>query len=104
MFPWDKSQHAELRCDFAFFLGVVVAILSSSTSHATVISCPPTTLQEQANPTLRQLCFAIEQAVDDAVPPQPQYAGRLEERNTNLNSKRQDVDHVFLRFGRRFGF
>jgi hypothetical protein len=28
---------------------------------------------------------------------------RVEERNVNGNAKRQDVDHVFLRFGRRLG-
>lgn len=33
----------------------------------------------------------------------PDTARLVDERNTNLNAKRQDVDHVFLRFGRRFG-
>ncbi|KAJ8984287.1 hypothetical protein NQ317_009771 [Molorchus minor] len=92
-----------------FFLAIIMAILTTSVVNSTIINCPPNTLQEQQNPTVRQLCYAVEQIVDDGapvpvLPPQPQYFGRLEERNTNLNSKRQDVDHVFLRFGRRFGF
>ncbi|XP_018573133.1 myosuppressin-like [Anoplophora glabripennis] len=88
---------------FSLIFGVVTLILTSSISKASVISCPPSSFQEQSNPALRQLCYAIEQAVDEVVPQQTQFPGRLEERNTNLNAKRQDVDHVFLRFGRRFG-
>ncbi|XP_057664360.1 myosuppressin [Diorhabda carinulata] len=80
--------------------GTVLAILLTSVAKASIISCPPSAIQEQMNPSLRQLCFAIEQAVEDMP---KQYADRLEERNTNLNDKRQDVDHVFLRFGRRLG-
>ncbi|KAJ8934882.1 hypothetical protein NQ314_013161 [Rhamnusium bicolor] len=53
---------------FSFIVGIVVLILTSTMSKASVISCPPSSLQEQANPALRQLCFAIEQAVDEVVP------------------------------------
>ncbi|CAH1103336.1 unnamed protein product [Psylliodes chrysocephalus] len=81
-------------------VGMVFAILLSSVAKASIISCPPSSIQEQMNPALRQLCYAIEQAVED-IP--KQYTERLDERNTNLNTKRQDVDHVFLRFGRRYG-
>ncbi|KAL3290349.1 hypothetical protein HHI36_023692 [Cryptolaemus montrouzieri] len=76
------------------FLGVLSAFMIS-TASASVISCPPSNLQE-TSPYLRQLCYAIEQAISENAPPQEQY-------NLGGNAKRQDVDHVFLRFGRRMG-
>ncbi|KAG5880810.1 hypothetical protein JTB14_030828 [Gonioctena quinquepunctata] len=82
-------------------VGTFIAILFSSVARASIISCPPNPLQEQVHPALRQVCDAIEQAIVD-ISQQQAFAGRLEERNTNMNAKRQDVDHVFLRFGRRF--
>ncbi|CAH1158496.1 unnamed protein product [Phyllotreta striolata] len=82
-------------------VGIVFSILLTSVAKASIISCPPSSLQEQMNPKLSQLCYAIEQAVE-SIP--KQYGDRLDERNANLmNTKRQDVDHVFLRFGRRYG-
>ncbi|KAH1023124.1 hypothetical protein HUJ04_012394 [Dendroctonus ponderosae] len=87
-----------------FFFGMLVFVLLCSMTSATVISCPPNSIQQEINPKLSQLCFAIEQALQDSSPQNDAYTARLvDERNTNLNAKRQDVDHVFLRFGRRFG-
>ncbi|CAG9828267.1 unnamed protein product [Diabrotica balteata] len=81
-----------------FFFATVLGVLS--VTRASIISCPPNPIQEQLNPAVRQLCVAIEQAVEE-VP--KEYAERLDDRAINLNTKRQDVDHVFLRFGKRFG-
>ncbi|RZC41813.1 hypothetical protein BDFB_000646, partial [Asbolus verrucosus] len=85
----------------AVVLGAIAVILTSSSTSASVISCPPNNPQE-ASPYLRQLCYTIEQVISENVIPEEQYR-RLDERNVNANAKRQDVDHVFLRFGRRFG-
>lgn len=46
-----------------FVLGVVSVFLSCSTSTASVISCPPNNLE--VAPNLRQLCYAIEQAISE---------------------------------------
>lgn len=51
--------------------GTGVLLLSSSLTTASVISCPPSNLQE-ASPNLRQLCYAIEQAISENAIPQDQ--------------------------------
>ncbi|XP_066247486.1 myosuppressin [Euwallacea similis] len=88
-----------------FFFGLVVLVFFYSMTTASIISCPPNNIQQEINPKINQLCFALEQVLQDSSPQNEGYAGRLvDERNTNFNAaKRQDVDHVFLRFGRRFG-
>lgn len=70
----------------SLIFGVVAVILTSPVSKASVISCPPSSLQEQANPALRQLCYAIEQAVDEVIPQQTQceyflYIIQINDRN-----------------------
>ncbi|CAH1153260.1 unnamed protein product [Phaedon cochleariae] len=87
----------------SWLCGALLAILVSSLARAATISCPPTLEQEQLRPALRQLCYALEQMVED-MPQQEQpcsAAGRVELRD--VSKKRQQVDHVFLRFGRRMG-
>ncbi|CAG9760323.1 unnamed protein product [Ceutorhynchus assimilis] len=87
-----------------FFLIMVSIFTIYSSSSASVINCPLNNFQQEINPKISQLCYAIEQALQDSPSQNDAFAGRLiDERNTNLNAKRQDVDHVFLRFGRRFG-
>ncbi|CAH0562672.1 unnamed protein product [Brassicogethes aeneus] len=82
-----------------FILGVACLFLTSSTAVASVISCPPN--NEIVSPKLHQLCNAIEQAINEVQVSPLDY--RMDERSP-AEKKRQDVDHVFLRFGRRFGY
>ncbi|KAF7287728.1 myosuppressin-like [Rhynchophorus ferrugineus] len=82
--------------------GVVCSIFFLSTGSASVISCPPNSYYNpDVNPKISQLCMAIEQVLSESSPQNDRFLSRLvDERNANLNAKRQDVDHVFLRFGR----
>ncbi|XP_030748540.1 myosuppressin isoform X2 [Sitophilus oryzae] len=84
-----------------FFFGVI-AFFCLSKASASVISCPPNGYYQDVNPKISQICMAIEQALSDSSSPKENnyFSRMLDERNTNLNAKRQDVDHVFLRFGR----
>ncbi|XP_050314318.1 myosuppressin-like [Anthonomus grandis grandis] len=94
------------------FFGVSTLVILNSLASASVISCPPNAIQQELNPNVNKLCYFVEQIMQDPsaqmqIPQGSQgdaYVERLVgERNTNMNSKRQDVDHVFLRFGRRLG-
>ncbi|CAH1153259.1 unnamed protein product [Phaedon cochleariae] len=88
-------------------IAIAVALSTAPAAEASVISCPTDAIQDQLDPTLRQLCLAIEQAVED-LPRQPMNA-RIEDPNNMMTIKRNDDsskitrDHEFLRFGRRFG-
>ncbi|KAG5880809.1 hypothetical protein JTB14_030827 [Gonioctena quinquepunctata] len=75
------------------------AVVLSSSTNAYVISCPINMLQDQASSGLRQLCAALEQAIED-MPHQTAYSGVLGDSNTLSSGKR--VDHSFLRIGKRF--
>ncbi|KAJ3640040.1 hypothetical protein Zmor_003360 [Zophobas morio] len=94
----------------AVVFGVAAVFLSNASTTAYMISCPPNDLLE-ASPSLRHLCYIVEKAVvDNSISDEPSYrrvverdVSPLAERVVNPNAKRQDVDHVFLRFGRRFG-
>lgn len=50
------------------FFGMVAFFFLYSVSSASVISCPPSSIQQEMNPKISQLCFAIEQALQDSPP------------------------------------
>ncbi|KAL1492734.1 hypothetical protein ABEB36_010943 [Hypothenemus hampei] len=97
-------MHQSVVC---FFFGMVVFAFFYSVATASVISCPPNSVQQEINPKISELCYAIQQTLQDSSPQNDEYIGQLlDERtasNLRTNAKRQDVDHVFLRFGRRYG-
>ncbi|EFA12055.1 uncharacterized protein LOC135267220 [Tribolium castaneum] len=86
----------------AIVFGAVAVFLANASTTAYYVSCPPNDALE-ASTSLRHLCSFIEQAVNDNVVIQDEPFRRIVGRNVNPNTKRQDVDHVFLRFGRPFG-
>ncbi|KAF2885681.1 hypothetical protein ILUMI_20454 [Ignelater luminosus] len=82
-------------------VGILAAFLTSSSVTASVDTtnlCPP-----DASPKMRQLCLlaSLEQFLAEN-PPRPN-ADVLDTQLYDRGTKRQDVDHVFLRFGRRLG-
>ncbi|KAF7287727.1 hypothetical protein GWI33_003365 [Rhynchophorus ferrugineus] len=98
-----QKQILKIKMKTAFgtiCLSAVVALYCLSS--ASVINCPPNGyFQQDTNSKLNQLCSIVEQALMESSPQNDRYLWKLtDDRNTNLNVKRQDVDHVFLRFGR----
>ncbi|XP_076260907.1 myosuppressin-like [Rhynchophorus ferrugineus] len=87
-----------MKVSLAFLiLGAAFGYFSINEGSASVISCPPNGyLQQDINPKLTQLCSTVEQIIGDSSSSERYLLRDGEERN----AKRQDVDHVFLRFGR----
>ncbi|KAF5288352.1 hypothetical protein FQA39_LY15442 [Lamprigera yunnana] len=81
-------------------LGVLVAFLTSSEAMTveTTNLCP-----SDASPKMRQLCLlaSLEQFL--AENPSRSNVEAMDTQLYDRGTKRQDVDHVFLRFGRRLG-
>ncbi|GJQ66804.1 hypothetical protein Trydic_g18572 [Trypoxylus dichotomus] len=83
--------------------GIVSIFLINSSSSTTIpmINCEPNSLSE-APAKIRQLCYYVMEQLRSE---QPQDNGEMiDSKLYERGIKRQDVDHVFLRFGRRFGF
>ncbi|KAF5300395.1 hypothetical protein FQR65_LT01016 [Abscondita terminalis] len=78
-------------------MGVLVALLTSS------VAMHVETCSSDASPKMRQLCLlaSLEQLLAET--PSHSYDEPLDTQLYDRGSKRQDVDHVFLRFGRRLG-
>ncbi|KAF7287726.1 uncharacterized protein LOC143197621 [Rhynchophorus ferrugineus] len=78
--------------------GAVVGLLGLSRGSASIINCPPSgDFRPDTNPKLIQLCSLVEQTLLDSS--KDRYLTRMTDEKS-LNAKRQDMDHVFWRFGR----
>ncbi|KAF7287725.1 hypothetical protein GWI33_003363 [Rhynchophorus ferrugineus] len=62
-----------------------------------VINCSPNSYIQDINPKIAQLCSVAGLVLADVSSPNEEY---LSKPTDSRNSKRQDIDHVFLRFGR----
>ncbi|KAK5639387.1 hypothetical protein RI129_011879 [Pyrocoelia pectoralis] len=81
-----------------------VCIFASLLSSTMSLSVETTNLcTSDASPKLRQLCLlaSLEQFLSEN--PSRSNADVLDTQLYDRGTKRQDVDHVFLRFGRRLG-
>ncbi|XP_017773728.1 PREDICTED: myosuppressin-like [Nicrophorus vespilloides] len=80
---------------------IFVAMMASSNlsmaSNLPLIYCQPSALDGLQK---RQLCFALLERMDA---PQEVSNDVMDNQLYERGIKRQDVDHVFLRFGRRMG-
>ncbi|ODN03833.1 Myosuppressin [Orchesella cincta] len=92
-----------MKSTVGIFVVAMLAAFAIKAAHSMPPQCSPDALEDTDNPKIRQICEFLRN-----------YAAAVEEYQKGMTGgphfpfglidngvKRQDVDHVFLRFGRR---